>query len=68
MSAAMLEHIEERGSLKGFPAPRREKLTLVKAAIEQGLIVWNKTTDKYELTTFGYRRLEEHRHKIATGA
>jgi hypothetical protein len=31
---AMLEHIEERGSLKGFPAPRGEKLTLMKAAIE----------------------------------
>jgi len=37
----------------------------VKAAIEQGLVVWNKTADKYELTTFGHKRLEEYRHKIA---
>jgi hypothetical protein len=45
MSAAMLEHIEERGTLKGFPAPRGEKLTLMKVTTAEGVIVWNKTAD-----------------------
>jgi hypothetical protein len=46
MSTAMLEHIEERGSLQGFPAPRGEKLTLMKVAVAEGVTVWNKTADK----------------------
>ncbi len=39
----------------------------MKAALEQGLIVWNKSVGKYELTGFGHKHLEEYRHKIATG-
>jgi hypothetical protein len=39
----------------------------MKAEIEQGLIVWNNTVGKYELTAFGHKRLEEYRHKNATG-
>lgn len=36
------------------------------AAIEEGLIVWDKTIGKYDLTTIGRARLAEYRHKIAT--
>jgi len=38
----------------------------MQGAIEQGLVVWNKTADKYELT-FRHGHLEEYRHKIAIG-
>ena len=27
--------------------------------------MWNKMADKHELTTFGHKRREEYRHKIA---
>ena len=52
--------------LQGFLAPRQYKLALMNAAVEQGLVVWNKTVDEYELLAFGHKRLEEYRHKIAT--
>ncbi len=67
MSGNVLEHVEKCGSLQGFWASRREKLALMKAMTTQGLIVWNKTIGKYELTAFGHKRLEEYRHEIATG-
>ncbi len=67
MSHVVLEHIEQHGSFHGFRAPRQETLALMKAAVGQGLIVWNKPAGKYELTTFGHKRLAQHRHKIATG-
>jgi hypothetical protein len=67
MSSAALKHIEERGSLLGFAGTRQERLVLMKAVLRQGLIVWNITRGKYELTTFGHKRLDEYRHKIATG-
>jgi hypothetical protein len=34
---------------------------------EQELIVWTNTAGKYEPTAFGRKRLEEYRHKNATG-
>ena len=49
-----------------FPAPRQYKLALMNAAVERGLVVWNKMLDKYELLGFGHKRLKEYRHKIAT--
>jgi hypothetical protein len=54
------------GSLRVFPAPRQYKLALMNAAVERGLVVWNKMLDKYELLGFGHKRLKEYRHKIAT--
>jgi hypothetical protein len=54
-----LEHIRAHGSLQGFAANRQEKLVLMKAATEQGLIVWNKAHLKYDLTAFGSRRLAD---------
>jgi hypothetical protein len=45
-----------------------EKLTSINAITAEGLLViWDKTVGKYELTKFGYERLNAHRHKIATG-
>jgi len=49
-------------------APHQEKFVLMQAAIEQGLIIWNKVAGKYELTALGHKPLEQERHKIATGA
>ena len=66
MILAALEHIEKRGSMQGYLTLRRERLTVMKAVTEQGLVVWNKSVAKYELTARGYKRLEEYRHKIAT--
>jgi hypothetical protein len=67
VGGAVLEHIEKRGRLQGFPAPPREKLALMKSAIEHRLVVWDKAVGKYELTAVGHERLVEERHKIATG-
>ena len=67
MSRTVREHMEERGGLLGFATTRQERLALMKAALRQGLMVWNITRGKYERTTFGHKRLEEYRHKIATG-
>jgi len=39
----------------------------MKAMFEQGLVVWNKTARKYELTTSGRQCLAEYRKKIAIG-
>jgi hypothetical protein len=47
--------------------PLRRWLALIKAALKQGLMVLNITRGKYERTTFGHKRFEEYRHKIATG-
>jgi len=67
VSGAVLGHIEERGRLHGFAVPRGDRLLLMEAALEQGLIVWNKSVGNYELTGLGHKRPEEYRHKIATG-
>jgi hypothetical protein len=66
MCGDTLEYIELHGSLRGFLVPRQGKQDLMNAAIEEGLIVWDKIIGKYDLTTTGSARLEEHRHKIAT--
>ena len=67
MILAALEHIVKRRSMQGFLTSRQEKLTVMKAITEQGLVVWNKKAGKYELTMTGHIRLEEFRHKFATG-
>jgi hypothetical protein len=66
MSSVVLDHIEKHGSFHRFQAPGQERLALMKVAVGQGLIVWNKVVGKYELTTVGHKRLAEYRHKIAT--
>jgi hypothetical protein len=66
LSMDMLAYVEKSGRSFGFPAPRLERLTFVKAAIMQGLIAWNRTLGKFELTTQGQKRLAEHRHTTAS--
>ena len=61
-----LEHIEERGSLLWFAPDRTRRLRLMKTMTEQGLVVWNRTVRKYELTTFGRQCLDDCR-QIAMG-
>ena len=43
MSRTVREHMEERGGLLGFATTRQERLALMKAALRQGLMVWNIT-------------------------
>jgi len=54
---AAMEHIKARGNLDGFPADRGERLALVSTATRQGLVSWNKSRGKYELTGHGHRHL-----------
>jgi hypothetical protein len=59
--SAVLEHIEKRGSLLWFAPDRAQRLGLMMAMIKKGLVVWNETARKYQLTTFGGQYLAEHR-------
>jgi hypothetical protein len=54
---AAMEHIGIHGNLDGFPARRGERLALVTTAAKQGLLVWNRSRGKYELTNRGHRRV-----------
>src|SRR5262245_8718267 len=54
---AAMEHIKARGNLDGFLAGRSERLALVSTAGRQGLVVWDKSRSRYELTSLGERRL-----------
>ncbi len=62
----VLGYIEKRGSFRGFLISHHKNQTLMKAAIEQNLIVWDKIGGRYDLTAVGRERLAEYRHKIAT--
>jgi hypothetical protein len=42
----MLEYIELHRSFRGLLVPRQGKQKLMDAAIEEGLIVWDKTIGK----------------------
>jgi hypothetical protein len=54
---AAMEHIKARGNLDGFRADRSERVALVYTAARQGLVAWNKSRSRYELTSLGERRL-----------
>src|SRR6266542_1103623 len=54
---AAMEHIKARGNLDGFLAGRSERLALMATAGRQGLVVWDKSRSRYELTSLGERRL-----------
>jgi hypothetical protein len=62
--SAALEHIEKRGSLLSFAPDRAQRLELMKAMSKKGLVAWNATARKYELTTTGGECLAEHRRTI----
>jgi hypothetical protein len=50
-----LEHIERRGNLDEFPATAKEKLALLTTANRRGLVQWNRSDSRYELTSLGRR-------------
>jgi hypothetical protein len=52
---AAMEHIKAHGNLDGFPAGRGERVALVTTAAKQGLLVWNRSRGRYELTIRGHR-------------
>ncbi len=54
---AAIEHIKAHGNLDGFPARRGERLALVTTAGKHGLLVWNRSRGRYELTNRGHRRV-----------
>src|ERR1700693_6128632 len=54
---AAMEHIEAHGNLDRFPARRGERVALVSTAVKQGLLVWNRSRGRYELTSHGHRRV-----------
>jgi hypothetical protein len=53
VSDAVLEHIEERGSLLGLVSDRAERLSLMKTLADQEFVAWNAKAAKYELTSWG---------------
>jgi hypothetical protein len=61
-----LTHIADRGHLHAFAMPPSEKQALMRTAIREGLMVWSKELQRYELTTIGRERLAEYRHQTAT--
>src|SRR5712692_6293416 len=54
---AAVEHIKAHGNLDGFPAGRGERLALVSTAARQGLLAWDRSRGKYELTGRGRRHV-----------
>jgi hypothetical protein len=54
---AVIEHIKLRGNLDDFPADRGECVSLMYAAARQGLIIWDQSRSRYELTHVGEVRL-----------
>ncbi len=64
ISAAM-PHIKALGNLDGFPAGRSERLALMSTAGRQGLVVWDKSRARYELTSLGERRLGDLRTLVS---
>jgi hypothetical protein len=54
---AAMEHIKAHGNLDGFPADRSQRVALLYAAARQGLIAWDKSRSRYELTRLGEQRL-----------
>jgi hypothetical protein len=54
---AAIEHIQAHGNLDGFPARRSERLALVATAARQGLVTWNRSRGRYDLTSRGHWRV-----------
>ena len=62
---AAMEHIKARGNLDGFPAGRSERLALMSTAGRQGLVVWDKSRSRYELTSLGEKRQGDLRTHVS---
>jgi hypothetical protein len=55
--SAALDHIRNHGNLDGFPASRGERIALVTTAAKHGLLEWNRSRGRYELTSRGHRQV-----------
>ena len=58
---AVLRHLGSGADLRDFPSSPSEKVALVKAANQRGLIAWHKTRGRYELTPAGWCELAPSR-------
>ena len=65
---AALDHIEKQGSLLQFTPDRAQRLGLMMAMTKKGLVAWNATAVRYELTALGDECLAQHRKSIAPQA
>ena len=62
-----LEEIHARGNLLRFAPERPDRLALMQVLSVQGLIGWNKTLAKYELTEAGNECLAQYHDRLAKG-
>jgi hypothetical protein len=62
---AALDHIEKQGSLLRLTPDRAQRLGLMMAMTKKGLVAWNATAVRYELTALGDECLAQHRKSIA---
>jgi hypothetical protein len=60
-----LQHIKDQGNLDRLPATRSHRLALMTTATRQGLAVWNRSSDRYDLTGFGQQRLGAYGSSLA---
>jgi hypothetical protein len=63
-----LDHIEKQGSLLRFTPDRAQRLGLMIAMTKKGLVAWNATAVRYELTALGDDCLAEYRKSITLQA
>jgi hypothetical protein len=54
---AAVQHVDQNGHLDDFPAAQTEKVALMRTAARQGLVIWNRARQRYELTSLGRQRL-----------
>jgi hypothetical protein len=54
---AAMEHVQDHGNLDSFPGSQNEKLALMLTARRQGLVMWDRARERYELTSLGRQRL-----------
>jgi hypothetical protein len=58
---AVLRHLAAGADLQDFPGTKFEKLALVRTAGRRGLIAWDATRSRYELTPAGWSDLSPRR-------
>jgi hypothetical protein len=58
---AVLRHLAAGADLQDFPGTKFEKLALVRTAGRRGLIAWDATRSRYELTPAGWSELSPRR-------
>ena len=54
---AAMEHVQDHGNLDSFPGSQNERLALMLTASRQGLVMWDRAGERYELTSLGRQRL-----------